>query len=385
MSWTRPTSSASRGAPTVMTWSTSSSRHSSPASTPTSSCCVAGASRQAPTRWDRPTRCWWRSSWTARSPRVATAWCSPPPATSASAAPWVGPRMGYESLVVLPAEMSAERFEKIGGYGADLIKTPGSESNVKEIYDKVKELRGDPRNAILQQFAEMGNYRFHYRVTGDSAIDLVQEASRRRRGQRSHRGVRVGHGLGRDHRRRRSHRAALPRGGDGGAGAGAVPDALQRRLRRPPHRGHRRQARHLDPSRRGHGPAVLHRRRGLPAPVAAGAGRHRAPGRGRRFPGGCYGPAGSIRHQRHVQRPRRGEGRPLAGPGRRRQHRHHRHRRLRSLPVGATPSGRRGRRHGPGRSPAPAGGSPAAWGPTGPWRATAGCAAAGTTRSTSPG
>ena len=26
---------------------------------------------------------------------------------------WVGPRMGYRSLVVLPEEMSAERFEKI--------------------------------------------------------------------------------------------------------------------------------------------------------------------------------------------------------------------------------------------------------------------------------
>ena len=55
---------------------------------------------------------------------------------------WVGPRMNYESLVVLPAEMSAERFEKIESYGAQVIKTPGSESNVKEIYDKVNELKG---------------------------------------------------------------------------------------------------------------------------------------------------------------------------------------------------------------------------------------------------
>ena len=57
---------------------------------------------------------------------------------------WVGPRMGYRSRVVLPEEMSAERFEKIRGYGADVIATPGSESNVKEIYDKVRELRADP-------------------------------------------------------------------------------------------------------------------------------------------------------------------------------------------------------------------------------------------------
>ena len=46
--------------------------------------------------------------------------------------------MGYRSLVVLPEEMSAERFEKIRAYGAEVVATPGSESNVKEIYDKVQ-------------------------------------------------------------------------------------------------------------------------------------------------------------------------------------------------------------------------------------------------------
>ncbi len=86
---------------------------------------------------------------------------------------WVGPRMNYESLVVLPAEMSAERFEKIEGYGATVVKTPGSESNVKEIYDKVKELRADKKNRILNQFEEFGNYRFHYDVTGHAAFEVA--------------------------------------------------------------------------------------------------------------------------------------------------------------------------------------------------------------------
>ncbi len=87
---------------------------------------------------------------------------------------WVGPRMKYESLVVLPAEMSAERFEKIESYGAHVIKTPGSESNVKEIYDKVHELKRDAKNKILNQFAEFGNYRFHYDVTGHAAQEVVK-------------------------------------------------------------------------------------------------------------------------------------------------------------------------------------------------------------------
>ncbi|MEW5851700.1 MAG: pyridoxal-phosphate dependent enzyme [Myxococcota bacterium] len=87
---------------------------------------------------------------------------------------WVGPRMGYRSLVVLPAEMSRERFEKIKGYGAEAIATPGSESNVKEIYDKVNELKRDPNNLILNQFADFGNYRFHSTVTASAVEDAFR-------------------------------------------------------------------------------------------------------------------------------------------------------------------------------------------------------------------
>lgn len=88
---------------------------------------------------------------------------------------WVGPRVGFRSLVVLPEDMSAERFEKIRGYGADVIATPGCESNVKEIYDKVWELRRDPNNIVLNQFEELANYRFHHHVTGGSILELAEE------------------------------------------------------------------------------------------------------------------------------------------------------------------------------------------------------------------
>jgi cysteine synthase len=73
---------------------------------------------------------------------------------------------------VLPEAMSAERFEKIRAYGADVVATPGSESNVKEIYDKVKELRRAPENRVLNQFEEFGNYRFHFHCTS-AAVDEV--------------------------------------------------------------------------------------------------------------------------------------------------------------------------------------------------------------------
>jgi cysteine synthase len=87
---------------------------------------------------------------------------------------FVGCRMNFDSLVVLPAEMSRERFELIESFGAEVIATPGSESNVKEIYDKTWELRrSDPNVRVLNQFEVMGNYRFHYHVTGNTIAELA--------------------------------------------------------------------------------------------------------------------------------------------------------------------------------------------------------------------
>ena len=88
---------------------------------------------------------------------------------------WVGGRMGYRGIVVLPEGMSRERFDLIESFGAEVIKTPGSESNVKEIYDKTWELRQNPKVRVLNQFEVMGNYRFHYEVTGNTIADLAQE------------------------------------------------------------------------------------------------------------------------------------------------------------------------------------------------------------------
>jgi len=89
---------------------------------------------------------------------------------------WIGGRMGYRGIVILPAEMSQERFDLIEAYGAQVIKTPGCESNVKEIYDKTWELRrADPNIRILNQFEVMGNYRFHYYVTGNTIVELAAE------------------------------------------------------------------------------------------------------------------------------------------------------------------------------------------------------------------
>ena len=77
--------------------------------------------------------------------------------------------MGCRGVAVLPAGMSQERFEWLDrwiGDPDDVIRTPGTESNVKEIYDECARLRTDTRNVILNQFCEFGNYLGHYHVTG---------------------------------------------------------------------------------------------------------------------------------------------------------------------------------------------------------------------------
>ena len=93
---------------------------------------------------------------------------------------FIGCRMEYDSIVVLPEEMSQERFDRIGSYGARIIRTAGSESNVKEIYDEVKRLLAeDSRIRALNQFEVMGNYRFHYYVTGNTLVELAAELEAR--------------------------------------------------------------------------------------------------------------------------------------------------------------------------------------------------------------
>lgn len=90
---------------------------------------------------------------------------------------WVSARMKYKSLVILPEEMSAERFEIIRRYGSEVIATPGCESNVKEIYDKTHELKRESPDTIriLNQFDSFANYRFHEYVTGGTMVELVRD------------------------------------------------------------------------------------------------------------------------------------------------------------------------------------------------------------------
>ena len=79
--------------------------------------------------------------------------------------------MGARGVAVLPAGMSQERFDWLDRWTSDpsdIVRTPGTESNVKEIYDACNEMQRDPKNFIFNQFCEFGNYLGHYEVTGQA-------------------------------------------------------------------------------------------------------------------------------------------------------------------------------------------------------------------------
>ena len=82
--------------------------------------------------------------------------------------------MKYDSIVIMPDNMSKERYERISRYGAKLDLTPGTESDVILTLERTYELKKNPDYKALAQFELFPNYRFHRHVTGHSAIEAVQ-------------------------------------------------------------------------------------------------------------------------------------------------------------------------------------------------------------------
>lgn len=82
--------------------------------------------------------------------------------------------MGYQAVVIMPDNMSKERYERIRKYGAELDLTPGTEADVILTLQRTYELKKNPKNRPLAQFELMPNYRFHRYVTGNSAIEAVK-------------------------------------------------------------------------------------------------------------------------------------------------------------------------------------------------------------------
>jgi cysteine synthase len=89
--------------------------------------------------------------------------------------------MDCNGVAVLPAGMSRERFDWLQAWTLDpehdIIRTPGTESNVREIYDACNQLALDPANVVINQFCELPNYLVHRTVTGPALEAVYQHAT----------------------------------------------------------------------------------------------------------------------------------------------------------------------------------------------------------------
>ena len=94
--------------------------------------------------------------------------------------------LACESIAILPEGMSQERFNWLRKVAGEIIATPGTESNVKEIFDKCWELRESGENLVIfNQFDEFGNYLWHYEITGHA----MEEVLERELGSHDYRGL----------------------------------------------------------------------------------------------------------------------------------------------------------------------------------------------------
>ncbi|HUX12463.1 MAG TPA: pyridoxal-phosphate dependent enzyme [Spirochaetia bacterium] len=83
------------------------------------------------------------------------------------------------SVAILPEGMSKERFTWLATMTEEVIATPGSESNVKEIFDKCIELDRTRNDVVIfNQFDQLGNHLWHYAVTGPAMETVFRKIAR---------------------------------------------------------------------------------------------------------------------------------------------------------------------------------------------------------------
>ena len=163
--------------------------------------------------------------------------------------------MASRGVAILPEGMSQERFDWLERWcenpADDVIRTHGTESNVKEIYDACNELAQDPEQLRAQPVLRVRQPPRPLRDHRARAGARVRRGARGV-GSRSAAGrVRVGHRVGRHDRRRRPAEGRV-RHADRRRRGARVPDDARERLRRAQHPGHRRQAHPADPQRDEH-------------------------------------------------------------------------------------------------------------------------------------
>ena len=81
---------------------------------------------------------------------------------------FVGALKGYPVTIVMPAGMSEERKKLIRAYGAEIVETPGGESDVDLALARLTEIKSASPGLYWEagQFVNEDNVRAHYNTTG---------------------------------------------------------------------------------------------------------------------------------------------------------------------------------------------------------------------------
>ena len=84
------------------------------------------------------------------------------------AAAMVGAAKGYHVIIVMPEGMSEERKKTIRAYGAELVLTPGAETDVDLVLEEVARIKERHGDQIFEvgQFERQENILAHYEKTG---------------------------------------------------------------------------------------------------------------------------------------------------------------------------------------------------------------------------
>lgn len=87
----------------------------------------------------------------------------------------LGAALGYKVLIVIPEEMSRERFLLIEHYGAEIVRVPGGESDAFKAlkYGKELESKYPDKYVFLDQWDDDANVEAHYETTGREIIEQL--------------------------------------------------------------------------------------------------------------------------------------------------------------------------------------------------------------------
>jgi cysteine synthase len=90
---------------------------------------------------------------------------------------YVSQLKGYKAVVVMPDNMSKERYERIRKYKGELDLTPGTESDVILTLERThtEYISKPDKYVVLAQFELLPNYRFHRHVTGDAVAQAARD------------------------------------------------------------------------------------------------------------------------------------------------------------------------------------------------------------------